>query len=109
LQMGTGYTLLLRCPKGAVLAIARRLSTAAPNPARCIRPRRRSQALLIPNTAEGWQEPAELAVKRCISALFGLLVFAIWCFFLRKRSPYHHIRQNVDSQCMYIFSPVYIG
>ena len=30
---------------------ARRISTAAPTPARCIRHRRRSQALLIPNTA----------------------------------------------------------
>ena len=35
----------LRCPKCGILAYARRISTAAPTPARCIRHRRRSQAL----------------------------------------------------------------
>ena len=50
-RMGTGYTLLLRCPEWPVLAVARPIPTAAPNPARCIHPRWRSQALLIPNTA----------------------------------------------------------
>ena len=35
----------LRCPKRPMLAFARAVSTAAPTPARCIRHRRRSQAL----------------------------------------------------------------
>ena len=36
---------LLRCPKRPMLAFTRAVSTAAPTPARCIRHRRRSQAL----------------------------------------------------------------
>ena len=36
-----------RCPKRLPLAFARAVSTAAPTPARCIRCRRRLQALLV--------------------------------------------------------------
>ncbi len=40
---------LLRCPKCAALALARRISTASPTPARCFSHRERSQALPAPS------------------------------------------------------------